>query len=121
MALEVAQDVYSKQQVILTLKVILRAVKRPEIVADLQLLNDNYKIEFGYKVYDGLKQDQLYEVHKDWLTILNKLVQGLPKRGKKRFVEKFLEKLHEEFFDKFSSDDLEGVEEFTSELEKLLI
>ncbi len=121
LVLEVAEQVYSKQQVIITLKIVLRAVKRPEITADLHLMDNDYKIEFGYKVYDGLKQDQLYDIHKDWLTVLNTFIQNLPKKGKKRFIEGVIDKLHEEFFDKFERDELEGIDEFTQELEKSLL
>lgn len=120
LALKATEDVYSKRQVILTLKEILNSVNRPEIIADLQLMDNDYKIEFGYEVYDGLKLDQLHDVHKDWLALLNNFIQKLPKKGKKRFVEALVEMIHEEFFDKFASDELEGIEEFTQELEKSL-
>ncbi len=119
LTLDVAVRVYSKKVTIQILRESLATIERPEIIADLQVSDSDYKIAYGYNVFDGMTHEQLAEIHKDWLNILKDFIRRLPEKNKRRFVEEMVDTLQIEFFDKYSSEELDGVEQFTQELEEL--
>ncbi|MBD3406775.1 MAG: hypothetical protein GF411_11730 [Candidatus Lokiarchaeota archaeon] len=116
--LDVAEDVYSKQEARLSLERALDHIEEPEIITQVHLVEDNeWKIDYGFLVYDGLTPKRVMEIHAIWLKLLKQYVKELPNKKKSKYIEELVSTLQIEFFDRYASDELEGVVEFSFSLE----
>ena len=113
----VSDDVFSPTATLIALRTALEHIDIPEIVADLHIERDSWKVDYGFLVYDGLSPNRIMEIHSTWISILMKFVKLLPQKEKKRFVTELVERLNQGIFDRYASDELDGIEDFTFNLE----
>ncbi|MHA1909253.1 MAG: hypothetical protein ACW98Y_18295 [Candidatus Thorarchaeota archaeon] len=115
--LQIADSIYSPTNTLIALRTSLEHVDVPEIIADIHVEQKSWNIDYGFLVYDGLTPNRIMEIHGIWISILMKLVKLLPSKNRKKFVTALVEALNEGIFDRYASDELDGVDDFTFNLE----
>ncbi len=120
MSLSVAAKVFDSSDVARAVERALESAGRPEIDADILRGDNRVSVNFDFHVYEGLTPRQVLEVHDGWLKFLREFVAALPTKRRRRFVEQLGERIREDFFACYAPDELEGIDEFTFYLEKLM-
>lgn len=120
-SLEVADKTYSKDQTLNALRSIIQKNERPEIVAEIQVNEETWRIDYGFQVYDGLNPQQVMELHDAWIVLLKELIETLPKKKREQYVENLVDVIREDFFDKYTSTELDGFDDFSLILESELV
>jgi len=120
-SLEVACETYSKNLALIVLRSIIMKNERPEIVAEIQVDEGTWKIDYGFQVYDGLNPHQVMDLHSAWIALLKEVVTSLPDKKRKKYVENLVDVLKDNFFDKYTSSELDGFDEFSLILESELV
>ncbi len=115
--LRVSDSVYTPTNTLIALRTALEHVEVPEIITDIHVEQDSWNIDYGFLVYEGLTPNRIMEIHSVWISILMKLVKLLPSKNRKKFVTELVESLNEGIFDRYASDELDGVDDFTFNLE----
>ncbi len=115
--LEIASGLYSTQVVLETLTEVLRKTDCPEILAEVHIKQNEWNVDFGFLLYDNHSPNDIMNIHASWIDLLTNLIALLPSNKKKKLAERLVHSLQEEFFEKYSGNELEGFEEFSLSLE----
>jgi hypothetical protein len=118
-AIMVAADVYSLEDSLATIQEAIKQVNKPEIITQIQVLKDNWKIDYSILLYEGLTPEKVMSLYQDWLSILRIFIYKISEKKRKKFLEELTRELDYEFFEKYKSEDLDGLEEFAVWLESM--
>ena len=86
-SLEIASKVYRRDVVLEALSTTLQNVERPEVVTEVQVIQNNWNIDFGFRVYEGLSPHDVMELHSVWIDFLVRFSTELPSKKKKKYAE----------------------------------
>ncbi|MGQ4872080.1 MAG: hypothetical protein ACP6IT_09645 [Candidatus Thorarchaeota archaeon] len=120
LAVTIALDMFKKKDALYALRSAVDHIGRPEIASEIHIREDGVRIEYDFDVYDGLTPRQVMEMHKAWLNLMRSFVEFLPNKKRAKYVEKLVENIRDEFFAKYSESDLDGLDEFSFFLERIL-
>ena len=116
-SLEIATEIYSKEETVWHLKSVLNELNKPEIISQIRVLKDTWQIDYSFLVYEGLSPEKVLALYDVWLEILRMFIFSLEEKKRKKYIEYLTEELDYDFFEKYRSEDLDGLEEFAFWLE----
>ena len=116
-SLEIASEIYSSEETIRHLKAVIAEINRPEIISQIRVLKDRWVIDYSFLVYEGLSPEVVISLYDVWLEILRMFIFSLDEKKRKKFIAILSEELDYDFFEKYRSEDLDGLEEFAFWLE----
>lgn len=116
-SLELASETYSVKETISNLRKVLNEIAIPEIISQIKLTESSWTIDYSFIVYEGHSPEKVLALYDKWLEILRLFVFSLNEKKRKKYIESLTEKLDYDFFEKYRSEDLDGLEEFAFWLE----
>jgi len=116
-SLEISSEIYSKKETIWHMKAVLLEINSPEITSQIRFLEDDWRIDYSFMLYEGMSPERVLRLYNIWLEILGLFIFSLDEKKRKKYIEQLTELLDYEFFDKYRSEDLDGFEEFAFWLE----
>lgn len=117
-SLEIATQIYSKREALDTLKKTLQQFRKPEIISQIKVTLEKWDIDYSFLVYEGLSPEKVLELYETWLDLLRKFISSLGERNRRKYLETLTAKLDFDFFKKYRSEDMDGLEEFAFWLEQ---
>jgi hypothetical protein len=116
-SLEIASQIYTKKETLNILRNVLNEINKPEIISQIRITDDDWTIDYSNLLYEGLTPEKTLEIYDFWLEILRLFIFTLTEKKRKKYIEKLTEELNYDFFEKYRSEDLDGLEEFAFWLE----
>ncbi len=120
LGIEIAMKEYKQEEVIHAMRRAIRETEKPEIASELQVSQDSVRIDYGFKLYEGMTPEQIMDIHSSWLGLIRRFIRNLPEKKRVKFVEKFTENVRDEWIASFSDEDMDGLEELSFFLEEIL-
>ncbi|NHJ48834.1 MAG: hypothetical protein FK733_13705 [Asgard group archaeon] len=116
-SLEIASRIYSRKETLNILRKVLKEINKPEIISHIRLTDVDWTIDYSNLLYEELTPEKTLEIYDFWLEILRLFIFTLTEKKRKKYIETLTEELNYDFFEKYRSEDLDGLEEFAFWLE----
>ena len=91
----------------------------PEVVGEIRLVNDEWKVEYESRVYEGLDPRKLMDLYAEWMKLLAQFVSNVDKTKLDQYIAELVEECSEYLFKWYTGHDFLGFEEFSFWLELL--
>ncbi len=116
-AIRVAKKVYSSSEMAKALQSSLAMGSAPEVVGEIRLADDTWSVEYDSRLLEGLDPRRLMDLYADWMKLLAQFSSALGKKKLKRFVEALTQAYEAYLLNRYTAQDLRGLEEFSFWLE----
>ena len=120
-AIQKAFKLYRKNQVISALRSSLQQIARPEIMSEIRIQDDSIQVNFDFQMYTGMTPKQVSELHLVWIDLMKRFVRNLPDNKRSNYVKALVNSIQDDYFSRFSEQEIEGLDEFSYFLEELLV
>jgi len=117
LAIRVAEKIYGPEAAKLFLNKALKKVPVTEIAGVFRLTETSWSVDYNSRLYEGLDPRRLMGLYAEWMKLLAQYISALEKDKILRFAEALTEIYQSYLFERYSSLDLRGFEEFTFWLE----
>ncbi|MBN2230239.1 MAG: hypothetical protein JW779_11685 [Candidatus Thorarchaeota archaeon] len=117
LAVRVAEKTYSSEEAMLFLNAALKKVPVTEVAGMFRLKEDSWSIDYNSRLYEGLDPRRLMDLYAEWMKLLAQFVAALQKDRIKRFADALTDIYQSYLFERYTSYDLRGFEEFSFWLE----
>jgi hypothetical protein len=119
LAIRVAEGTYNVNEATNALQFVMKNTKAPEALSQLQLKDDKWKVEFDFKILEGLSQKRLMMLFGEWMKILAQFVSALNPAKLALYIGNLTTVYSQRIIRRYSAFDLRGFEEFAYWLEIL--
>lgn len=117
LAIRVAEKIYGPDAAKLFLNSALKKVPVTEIAGVFRMTETSWSIDYNSRLYEGLDPRRLMGLYAEWMKLLAQYIGALEKDRILKFAEALTEIYQGYLFERYSSFDLRGFEEFTFWLE----
>ena len=117
LAIRVAEKIYTPEVAKQFLNTALAKVPATEVAGVFRMTETSWSIDYNSRLYEGLDPRRLMSIYAEWMKILAQYISALEKDKILRFAEALAEIYREYLFERYTSTDLRGFEEFTFWLE----
>ena len=117
LAIRVAEKIYGPEAAKLFLNKALKKVPVTEIAGVFRLTETSWSVDYNSRLYEGLDPRRLMGLYAEWMKLLAQYISALEKDKILRFAGALTEIYQSYLFERYSSLDLRGFEEFTFWLE----
>jgi hypothetical protein len=117
LAIRVAEKIYTSEDAKLFLNKALNKVPATEVAGVFRMTETSWSIDYNSRLYEGLDPRRLMSIYAEWMKLLAQYISALEKDKILRFAEALTEIYQEYLFERYTSTDLRGFEEFTFWLE----
>jgi hypothetical protein len=119
LALRVAEGTYNVTEATNALKLVLEETKAPEVLSQLQLKGEKWRVDFDFKILEGIETRRLMVLYGEWMKILAQFVKFLNASKLELYIKNLTTVFAQRIVKRYSSLDLRGFEEFAYWLEIL--
>jgi hypothetical protein len=117
LAIRVAEKIYTPEDAKQFLNTALKKVPATEVAGVFRMTETSWSIDYNSRLYEGLDPRRLMSIYAEWMKLLAQYISALEKERILRFAEALAEIYREYLFERYTSNDLRGFEEFTFWLE----
>ncbi|MFX1263355.1 MAG: hypothetical protein ACFFAZ_14840, partial [Promethearchaeota archaeon] len=117
-ALRVAEEHYQRQATE-ALRSVMNRSDTPETLGQLRFVDGRWRVDFDFKILEGLTQQRLMLLYGEWMKMLAQFVGELDRERLDGFIAGLTQTFYHRILDRYASYDLRGFEEFTFWLEQL--
>ncbi|MHA1958942.1 MAG: hypothetical protein ACW99U_01845 [Candidatus Thorarchaeota archaeon] len=116
-SIKTAEGVYSGASASKALQKAMAGSTAPEVVGELRLDDEQWKVEYDSRIYEGMDPRRLMDIYAEWIKILAQFTSNLDQKKRKVFIESLTNGYLEYLFRWYTPDDFRGFEEFSFWLE----
>ncbi len=117
LAIRVAEKIYGPEAAKLFLDNALKKVPVTEVAGVFRMTETSWSLDYNSRLYEGLDPRRLMGLSAEWMKLLAQYIGALEKDKILKFAEALTEIYQSYLFERYSSLDLRGFEEFTFWLE----
>lgn len=117
LTIRVAERIYTPEAAKTFLSTALNKVPVTEVAGVFRMTESSWAIDYNSRLYEGLDPRRLMNLCAEWMKLLAQYISALEKDRILKFAEALTEIFHTILFERYTSYDLRGFEEFTFWLE----
>ncbi|MBD3408324.1 MAG: hypothetical protein GF411_19530 [Candidatus Lokiarchaeota archaeon] len=119
--LRISEQVYSHLEAGAAIKSVLNKTASPEVVGQIRYFAKRWTIDFHPDVYINLPINKMMLVYGEWTKLVAQYIEAFDSRKLEVFIERIISSFTTFLFDRYTSLDFRGMEEFSFWLELLTI
>jgi len=117
LAIRVAERIYTPVAARQFLNIAMNKVPATEVAGVFRMTDTSWSIDYNSRLYEHLDPRRLMNLYAEWMKLLAQYIGALDKNRILKFAEALTEIYRSYLFERYTSSDLRGFEEFTFWLE----
>lgn len=119
--LRISEQVYSHEESSEAIMAVMDKTRSPEVISQIKYFAKRWTIDFHPSVYVGLPANKTMLIYGEWTKVIAQFIESLNGHKLEGFIERIITSFNTFLFDRYSSFDFRGMEEFSFWLELLTV